>query len=107
MEKYIFDAEPHALDKETGYILKKIDSSKLTNEYMKEEILELYKKYAQYLIACDKEKATEYIMKIFEQLDGFEEGIVYRPPHMVGPLAQYGTLAFKFKRALDDTLVNP
>lgn len=111
MEDYIYDSEPHAIDAELAYILKKIDPSKKELD-MKSEILAMYKKYAEYLLACDKEKALEYIMKVFQHYVDFEEApdganVIYRPPHMVGPLAQYGSLALKFQRAKEDTLVTP
>ena len=111
MEEYIFDGEPHALNEKLGYILTKLDTSDKELE-LKEEVLKTYKKYAEYLIACDREKAIEYIIRSFRHFLDFDQtpedtSLVYRPPHVVGPLAQYGTLSLKFKRAPNDTLVNP
>lgn len=109
MEDYIFDGEPHALDKNWAYILKKIHEEKID---LKEEMRELYKKYAQYLVDCDKEKAVEYLMKVFQHELDFDRSaedtsFIYRPPYMSGVLAQFATLALKFKRAKEDTLGTP
>lgn len=109
MEDYIYDSEPHALDDKLAYILKKVDP--YTKGFdLKDEVMAMYKKYAEYLMANDKEKALEYMMKVFQHYVDFEQApentsLVYRAPHTVSPLAQYGSLALKFERAKEDTLV--
>lgn len=109
MEDYIFDGEPHALNKELAYILKKIHPERKDFD-LKEECMSIYRKYAEYLYANDKDEVIEYLMKVFNHHLTFEEDVpgtsmVMRPPHMVSVLAQYGSLALKFKRVSEDTLV--
>lgn len=111
MEDYIYDGELHALNSKWAYILKKYEDD--TYDFnMNSECLDLYRKYAEYLYACDKEKVIEYLMKIFQHHLTFKETtpgtqLVFRPPQSLGPLAQFATLALKFERSKNDTLVTP
>jgi len=110
MDNYILDGEPHALDKKTAYILQKIEDT--SRENVHEMTVSFLRKYAEYLYQNDKEKVMEYLMKIFENMLDFDKtpkgtSLIYRPPHIASSLSQYGTLAFKFVRAKEDTLVDP
>jgi hypothetical protein len=108
MDNYIFDGEPHALNSEYGYLIKRI------NEPFEHEKLDGYvsiqlKKFAEYLYHFDKNKVIEYLIEILKS-QIFHEGsskdyeIIYRPAHMVGCLAEFSTLALKFKRSKNDNL---
>ncbi|CAB4132286.1 hypothetical protein UFOVP256_15 [uncultured Caudovirales phage] len=108
MDDTIFDGEAHALSKDYGYIAKRIhevaDESKLS-EYVDEQLV----KFCDYLYENDKEKVCSYLMGIFKSQvfhgstdENFQ--LIFRPPHMVSCLAQFATLALKFKRAEKDNL---
>lgn len=111
MNELIYDENPHALSKEEAYILKRIDP--YHEEFcLKDECRKIYKKYSEYIYSCDKEKALECIMKVLCDDFNFNESdldrkFIYRSPEQVSPLALYGTLALKFKRCKNDTLVDP
>lgn len=110
MEQYISDGEPHALDKENGYILKKTDPL-IKREEIREEIISLYEKYAHYVVDKDKESAIKYIMDLFKSLLDQEfiktpenTRVIYRAPDVVSPLGLYGTVCVMFKRSENDGL---
>jgi len=116
MEDYIFDGEAHALSKDYGYIAKIIHEEAFENtltEYVNEQLV----KYCDYIYANDKEKVIKYLFEVFkgQVVSGSTDEnfkLIYRPPHivssmaqhMVSSLAEFSTLAWKFKRAEKDNL---
>ena len=111
MENYIFDCQPHALNDKLAYILKKVSPFEEGFD-IKNEKLELFRAYAEYLYAFEKKKVIEIMMRAFENATDFEwktEGvsIIYYSPQATDILLQFGTLAMKFERAKKDTLVTP
>jgi hypothetical protein len=110
MDDYIYDGEPHALDKDFAYMLKRVEDT--SRENVHEITLSFLNKYAEYLYQNDKETVIEYLMNAFQGMLAFdkmppETSLTYRPPHLVSAIAQFGTIAFKFPRSNEDTLVTP
>lgn len=110
MEPYKFDSEIHALSKDYAYIMTKInvenfeDSTKLTDEQYN-----FAEKYIDYLIAYDKEKIRNILLKrVMPNINGcvVDEDctFIYRPPCNADKSSKIGTLALKFKRAEKDNL---
>jgi hypothetical protein len=52
MDNYILDGEPHALNKEIGYFLTKVEDTSRENIY--EMSVSFLRKYAEYLYQNDK-----------------------------------------------------
>lgn len=108
MEDTIFDGEAHVLSEKFGYIADKV--REIENISGLQEIIdEQLETYAEYLFENDKERVIEYLLSIFRmqvmrQCSDDHYQVIYRPPHMVSCLAQYGTLCLKFQRAENDNL---
>jgi hypothetical protein len=101
MDKYIFDGEPHALDKEYGYIITRIYEKETDQENLQDQIHIHVKKFAEYLYQNDKERTIECLL---DGLSYNDYEVIYRPAHIVSVLAQFSTLAIKFKRSKNDNL---
>ena len=111
MRDVIFDGEPHALSKDYGYIANiihgEVDTSKLS-EYSYEQLI----KYCEYIYLNDKENVIGYLISMFKDkvfIGSTDKNLqlIFRPPHMASCLAQFATLALKFKRAEEDNLGEP
>lgn len=100
MDKYIFDGEPHALNSEYGYIIKRIHEP-FEHEKLNDYVIIHLKKFAEYLYANDKERTIQCLLNGWSYED-YE--VIYRPAHIVSALAQFSTLAIKFKRSKNDNL---
>jgi len=101
MDKYNFDGEPHALNSEYGYIIKRIYEEEVDHDSLHDQIQIHLKKFAEYLYANDKERTVQCMLNGWSYED-YE--VIYRPAHIVSALAQFSTLAIKFKRSKNDNL---
>jgi hypothetical protein len=103
MNHPILDGKCHPLDDKLGYIGRRIDPASSINqmEKVKDEIIS---EYITYLLRNDLEFCVnvikEYLLFRCNESDKF----IYRPPYLLGALAQTGSLAYKFQRSENDGL---
>lgn len=105
MEDLNFDGEPHALNEDTGYIMMKIDPC-IEKCDLNVECLKVYRKYAEYMLAHDKEKVIRYFMRMFEHCLTFyqnfpDTNLIIESSNSLTP---HDTIAIKFKRVQGDNL---
>lgn len=109
---YNFDGEIHALSDEWAYIIKKTEciTFESGNSKLAEFQKEVFRKYAEYLYENDKENVIQMLIDNLNFIMPYgstsreDMQLIYRPPKMCGALAQWGTLALKFKRCQKDSL---
>lgn len=109
--EYQIDGEIHALSNDWAYLIKKIKEFNINIDHteIQEAQREFYKKYAEYIYNFNKEKAIEMILEKLTtcNLLGYtpdDHQFIYRPPEVMDCLAQFGTIALKFRRAQKDNL---
>ncbi len=113
--EYNFDGKIHAISKDYAAILKKTHVDvQLTIMDGLSSLSELVKdyshQYAEYLYEFNKEKVIKILEEKISELGingcTFDEdySFIYRPPHSIDPISQYGSIALKFKRAEKDNL---
>lgn len=113
MHDEILDGKPHVLSDRYGYIGHKIyvitTDECSTSKKISEKIDEQLEIYAEYLFENDKETTVRYLMsvltdQVYHSSIDKNYRLIYRPPHAVSCLSQYGTLCLEFERAKKDNL---
>lgn len=108
MEDIICDGEVHAISQDYGYICNRI-FEKLDKETLSDYVNQQLIKFIDYLYINDKEKIVDYLINIFNyqvihNIKDENYDVIFRPEIMSNSLAQFSTLALKFKRAENDNL---
>jgi hypothetical protein len=108
MKHPIFDGECHAIpdSEEYAYIAHKVGNDE---KEIQKKIEQQIEKFAEYLYENDKDEVISLLTDVFRAqimcgCTPERYQIIHRPPWVVGALAQYGTIALKFKRSEEDDL---
>jgi len=102
-EEIIYDGNPHKLSCDFAYILEKFQENK-SHEEVEKIRSNMLKKYIRYEMQNNPDFIVDILINYFKFNHYEDFYFTYRPAYMIGSLAQYASIALKFKRRPNDGL---